>query len=161
MKNLIFLLIISCGMLCCKEKANPGADSGHPTSAVSTVNPDFQNLYPINADSIYHLYTHVDFIDFIFYDLPVSISANDVNSLKRHIQAIDDVKPVSIDRCALIGRMFVHVKGQIIAEADIYVEPTKCYYFVFHTNDKPSYVNGMTMTGRMFFDGLLQRYRKS
>lgn len=161
MKYHIFLFLMCCGMLSCKEKANPSTDSFHPTIAVSSVNSDFKNLYPITADSIYHLYTHVDFIDFIFYDLPVSISANDVNSLKKHIQAIDDVRPVSIDRCALIGRMFVHEKGQIIAEADIYVESSKCYYFVFHTNDKPSYVNGMTMTGRMFFDGLLQRYRKS
>lgn len=103
------------------------------------------------------LYNQCDFIDYIFIDLPFSLSQNEKSSIQQNVMFIEN-NPVKERKaaCKPMARKFFKVKGNIVWEADVYaMEP--CFYFVFYKDNKPVYANTMSVNGKKFYNNLIQQ----
>ncbi len=90
------------------------------------------------------LYEQCDYVDYVFYELPISMSLYEKASIQaavRHISAT----PAGLDpRCKPIGRIFFQIDGENVLQGDIYFKPG-CTYFIFLDEEgKPQYGNQMT-----------------
>lgn len=108
--------------------------------------------YPPLPQGIFEqIATQTDYIDYVYYNLPISMSMNDpnsINSVYRHFTPLE--APIK-KQCKSIGRISFMSKGVIIAEAEMYYGADNCNYFVFLEENKPKYANQMSQVGVDFY----------
>lgn len=97
-------------------------------------------VLPIQQQS--YLFENVESIDYIFQDLPFSLSQSEKPSIQTKIAGISQ-NGVKANGCSPIARMFFQIKGEILFEADVYFTPPDCHYYVFLENGKALYANQM------------------
>lgn len=103
-----------------------------------------QMLPSLPLETAQMLYEKCDYVDYVFYELPISMSLYEKPSIQaavRHISAA----PAGLDpRCKPIGRIFFQIEGENVLQGDIYFTPG-CTYFIFlDEQGKPQYGNQMT-----------------
>ena len=146
----VFLLTIIC--IGCKQVPN-------------NQKKDQQNqaqLYEgIPKDVVTQLFNECDYVDHIFYNLPFSLSQDDPAAIKAGLQFLSiPQEPTDISICTTpLARISYQVKGEIIAEADIYFNET-CRLFVFIEDNKPKYVNPLNQQGLAFYQNILSQFAK-
>ena len=143
---LLFSLLIFC--LGCQNDA--------PQSADNQVTEPAATLPGLPLETVQHLWQNCDYVDFVFYHLPISMSLSDQNAIQyvlRHISA----DAARIDpNCKPIGRVFYQIKGENYLEADIYFQQG-CTYFKFLKDNKPIYANYMTDDGIKYMNENIAR----
>ena len=149
MRFLPFLLIAflwSCG----GEKTPTATTSETPTAttapAAATATEVLYPAYP--QEKLQYLFDNCDYVDYVFYELPMSMSLNEQGSIQYAISHVS-ITPAKINpNCKSLGRTFYQLKGENIAEAEIVFNgPENCSYFVFYENGKKAYANEMTEAG--------------
>ena len=103
------------------------------------------------------IWNHLVFIDYIFYDLPFSISQDNQPSIHANLKLISsgalDNLPLN---CKPIGREFFQINGEIVHEADLYFSDG-CYGYVFLKDGKPIYANKLTEAGMTFYTRIVNQ----
>ncbi|MFT4533018.1 MAG: hypothetical protein ACJA1A_001001 [Saprospiraceae bacterium] len=103
------------------------------------------------------LFREATFIDYIFYDLPFSISQDNQPSIHANLKLISsgvlDNLPTT---CKPIGREFFQINGDIVHEADLYFSDG-CYGYVFLKDEKPIYANKLTEEGMKFYTNIINQ----
>lgn len=103
------------------------------------------------------LFREATFIDYIFYDLPFSISQDNQPSIHANLKLISsgalDNLPIN---CKPIGREFFQINGEIVHEADLYFSDG-CYGYVFLKDEKPIYANKLTEGGMKFYNNIVNQ----
>ncbi|MFT6333418.1 MAG: hypothetical protein ACJATI_000145 [Halioglobus sp.] len=103
------------------------------------------------------LFQEATFIDYIFYDLPFSISQDNQPSIHANLKLIStgvlDDLPM---HCKPIGREFFQINGEIVHEADLYFSDG-CYGYVFLKDEKPTYANKLTEAGMKFYTNIINQ----
>jgi hypothetical protein len=155
MKKILLFGIISCLLLSCKsdqkKDTNPTIDKN------IVVEQKLQGLSPLPAESMQRLFNEVTYIDYIFYDLPFSISQDDKPSINANIKLISPEKLGGINNsCKPIGREFFHIGGIIAFEADIYFQDG-CYGYVFLDKETPIYANKFSILGMKFYTNIFSQ----
>lgn len=113
--------------------------------------------YPIKTlASLQELYRQCTFIDFSFYELPVSMSFDNSASIQQILRLLSMDAPNITATCKPTGRAFFQRDGEDIAEAEFYLTEG-CYYFVFFENNKPAYANLLTEEGITWYKNSLSR----
>lgn len=104
------------------------------------------------------MYNKTDQIDYIFYDLSVSLNITDKASIQENFKLIsaDPIEPIS---CKPIARKFYYSKGQLLYEADIYVH-NQCLGYVFLKDEVPIFANRLSQQGVNYYSGILSSYSK-
>lgn len=148
---LIGYVVISLGMTSCNSpKADP-----KPAPVESNVKPsnDLASLPSLTPEWFYRLVEECDYIDYIFYDLPISISQDEKSAINSNLALIAKTSPQSFNQgCKPIGRKLFHHDGEVILEADMYFDPVnKCNYYVFLVDNKPTYINLISQQGINFY----------
>lgn len=140
MKYFILLSLTLCLTFSCKQKKDP--------------NTKFSELAALPADKFQKLFSEATYIDYIFYDLPFSISQDDKPSISANLNLISREKmgPLNI-HCKPLGREFFHIDGVITFEAEIYFQEG-CYGYVFLQNEKPIYANKISEDGMKFYNNI-------
>ena len=140
MKNLILLSLITCLAFSCKTEQKK--------------DEKFSNLMSLPQDQFQKLSNEVTYVDYIFHDLPFSISQDDKPSINANLQLISAEKfgPIS-KSCKPIGREFFHIRGVIAFEADIYFQ-NGCYGYVFLDKETPIYANKISGAGMKFYTNI-------
>ena len=107
------------------------------------------------------LYYEVELIDYIFNDLPFSMSQSEKPSIQSNIRYIgaDPVTELQQD-CKPIARQFFQVQGEIILEADVYYSEG-CYYYIFFQEGEARYANLMTSDGIGFMQNIINQASKT
>jgi hypothetical protein len=145
---LFFALIMCFG---CQNDSSNSADQN-----TTTTQPAAPSLPSMPLETIQFLWENCDYIDFVFYQLPISMSLNEKSSIQyalRHISA----DAARLDpNCKPIGRVFYQVKGENHSEADIYFQQG-CTYFKFLKDNKPVYANYMTDEGIKYMNENIER----
>ena len=102
----------------------------------------------------------VDYIDYIFHDLPISVSQDEKESINSNIVFIKNeaVKSIPIN-CKAIGRKFYNIKGETYLAADIYFGEG-CAVYIFLDGEKPVYANTMTEQGIAFYNNVIAAGKK-
>ncbi len=97
--------------------------------------------------------TSCDYIDYIFYDLPISISQDEKSAIMSNINFISrETVGAYSSNCKSMGRKSFQSDGEIILEADIYLDKANgCYFYVFLEDGKPTYANKISKDGINFY----------
>lgn len=145
----MLILLTSCG-----ENEKKKALPEKPVVRTENILPQLPKM-PENELAL--LFENCDFIDYIFIDLPFSLSQNEKSSVQQNVLFAENT---AVDQrmasCKPMARKFFKIKGNIVWEADVFaIEP--CYYFVFYKDNKATYANKMSSNGRNFYKNLIDQ----
>ena len=153
MNKYILYFFIGCLALSCKSDGKKDNTSASPSIEIK--NTKFENLPPLPQDKLRQLYADATYIDYIFYDLPFSISQDNKPSIHSNLQMISIEQMGGILKdCKSIGREFFHVGGNIAYEAEIYFQDG-CYGYVFMDKQKPIYANKVSEAVMKFYSNII------
>lgn len=132
-----------------QEATEPTGAAETPAKTSSTApskTPAESALPPLPMDRAKSLWETCDYIDYVFYELPFSMSLDqksDIQGTVRHISA--SPVPVLKPECKSIGRIFFQANGENILSAEFYFAVKEgCFYYVFIEDNKPTYANLLT-----------------
>lgn len=152
MKKLsIYFLFVSLLVLSCKN-----TDTKSTSDQVAVQN---QGIIPpaIPAADLIYLFENCTFIDFIFANLPFSMSQEDKASIQQTIRHIVPVAPTQINpECQHLVELLFQVEGEIINEVKIFFQP-ECTYYLFYKNGVAVYSASFNEQGINFFNNILQQ----
>lgn len=112
--------------------------------------------YPIcTSEMMQNLWQNSDGLDIIFYELPISMSQDNAESVRQSLSYIAAEQALVSDQCKAAGRVSFKVKGSITQEADIFLGPMCNYYIFYDKQNKPLYANKMNSQGVAFFNQLI------
>jgi hypothetical protein len=155
--RLTYFIILIAGMLLggCNDSSSPTTEepaSATPTQQPATVDAPVYPSFPVKK--VENLFQHCDYIDYIFYDLPISMSIKEKPAIQYNITHIGSQPARQLPNCKPVGRLFYQVKGENVEQAELYFSQG-CTYFVFLENDQPKYGNMMTDKGIEYLNGML------
>lgn len=150
--SVIFISVFVLSLISCKQKKE-GSDSTVEESQVLSL-----ALPPLPLEQQSYLFENVEGIDYIFNDLPFSVSQADKPSIQANIAGISRDGVEQLD-CSPMGRMFFQVRGEIVLEADVYYTPPQCVYYVYFEDGQPKYANKMTANNASFYQQFLDRMK--
>jgi len=118
-------------------------------------------FYSIPQDIIMEIWNEADILDYIFHDLPFSMSQDQQASIRTNVTYIGQIAQPDIPAgCKPMARQVYGKKGEIFLEADIYFD-ANCQFYVFIVNGKPKYANKMSEEGVNFFKAMISQALKS
>lgn len=118
------------------------------------------NLPPVTNEMINKMLMEVDYIDYIFHNLPISVSQDEKESINSNIVFIKNEAVTSIPaNCKSIGRKFFNIKGETYLSADIYFGEG-CAVYIFLDGEKPVFANKMTEQGIIFYNNIIATGKK-
>ena len=125
-----------------------------PAKTAKVSEPTFEMLpEPI----LRRMWEEAEMLDYIFHDLPFSMSQNEKPSIQANMTYIDKYAQPNIPAgCKPAARQFYQVEGLIELEADVYFS-TGCYFYVFIIDGKPKYANKMAQDGINFFNTMISK----
>jgi hypothetical protein len=139
----IFLFCVMLASGCQQRKQAP-----EPLTKETTA-----SLPVVPADILNRLMDECTGIDYVFTDLPFSLSFQEEPGIDQNIAFIDPSRPVEgiPADCKPMARKLFLIKGEIAYEADVYLSG-KCRFYVFLNKDKtPMYANQMTEAGINYY----------
>lgn len=153
----ISLLITACNQEVADKKDHVENNPSTTTKTVPSTNQE-AILYPsLTQAKMTELWDNCTFVDYTFYNLPLSLSLDNPGAIKNSLQHIStQTVPASKKVCKPAGRIFYQKNGEDLLEADIYLSKD-CQFYVFYENKKPSYANMMSEQGINFFKTTLNR----
>lgn len=117
-------------------------------------------LPTIPIEDLKYLYDHCDAVDYIFRELPFSVSQNNQSSIRVNLTYIDTVAVTTdYSGCYHLGREFFQVNGEVIKEAELYFGDD-CMYMIWMEGNKAVYGNKLSMAGQQFYGNLIAQAQK-
>lgn len=155
MKKLLLFTFISCLLFACKTDQKKEAET--PIEKKEINKSQKFDLPALPGNLMQKLFTEVTYIDYIFYDLPFSISQDDKPSINSNLQLMSAEKmgPISVN-CKPIGREFFHIGGEIVLEAEVYFD-NDCFGYVFLEKEKATYANKISESGMKFYSNIINQ----
>jgi len=145
------MLVLSCNSDDKKKSATA------TTTQESTKTGSKFKLPSLPQTEMERLFREATFIDYIFYDLPFSISQDNQTSIHANLKLISSgVLDNLPENCKPIGREFFQINGEIVHEADLYFSDG-CYGYVFLKDEKPIYANKLTEEGMKFYTNIINQ----
>lgn len=155
MKNIFLLFLSICFVFSCKTEQKKDVKTPKEVSVIN--DSKFSNLSSLPQEEFQKLFSEVTYIDYIFYNLPFSISQDDKPSINANLKLISAEKLGSINiNCKPIGREFFHIGGIITFEADVYFQDG-CFGYVFLEKETPIYANKFSESGMKFYSNIINQ----
>lgn len=111
----------------------------------------------IPKETMEKLYRDCDYTDYIFHDLPFSMSQDEKASIRANLNYISITPLGTIPTgCKAMGRQFFHINGDIVLEANVYFDD-KCMFYVFVDGETPLFANMMSDQGIEFFSRMINQ----
>lgn len=140
---------------CSGDKSTATAPSTAPTP--SKVESMSFEVPALPREEMKNLYDNATYVDYIFYNLPFSLSQDNKPSIHANLGMISPEPLTSIPKsCKPIGREFFQIDGEVAYEADLYFEKG-CYGYVFIKDKKPLYANKISEEGVKFYQNLINQ----
>ena len=151
MNRLLFLLLTGIIIISCNDQNKPEPPAATPPPAAQAG----EIKYPaMTAEDMQVLVNQTTSIDFIFYHQNFSMNLDNRSGIMNALRQIGEAPAPIRPECKATGRVIYQGDGEILKEADFYLEPP-CFYFIFIENDKPVKANMMTQEGVAFFHKLI------
>ena len=114
------------------------------------------------GEEVARLANEATLIDFIFYDLPVSINFNERNSIVQMCNFLSNQSPVRKGQCQPIAVGIFTSGMNELAKADLYFDDN-CAYFAFHKEDGKGYAyeNQLNAQGVQYFTKVIESARSA
>jgi len=120
---------------------------------MSSTQKDFEGadmLPSIELSVLENLWENCDFIDYVYYELPISASLDNQNSIRSSIQHIAEQPAGKINGCKAIGRVFYQIEGENVLQGDIYFS-RGCTYFLWLDNKGKYFAGNLMMDSALKF----------
>lgn len=157
MQRLLFLVLVSVMVLSCNKKSTSNSTENTTTAAPATQEqatpaaapqtaPVTPGLPSITKEKMQDMFQNCTNVDFIFYDLPVSMSQDEKGAIANTLNFISTspLPKATMDACKTpFGRVFFNSNGESMAEADFFYT-SSCQFFIFYDGNKKVYGNLMT-----------------
>ena len=162
---LVPILLMTCLCWSCKDSStsdNSTSDKAAPPTkeAAPPEKKDEQirePLYPAKPiEQLQIIYQNCDFVDFTFYELPMSMSFDNPGAIQQIMRFLSLTPPTQNQNCKPTGRAFFQKAGEDMAVAEFYLQDG-CNYFVFMENGKPAFANLLTPEGITWYRNTLAR----
>lgn len=135
------------------EKSAVPAPKAEKAVTYKNANP----LPSVPKEKIQELWEKGTLVDYIFHNLPFSMSQDEPESIRTNLNYISPEPQEFIPSdCKPIGRQFFQIAGDIVLEADLYFSET-CKFYVFVENEKPVFANKMNQAGQDFLQGMISQ----
>jgi hypothetical protein len=153
LKNIFFPIVLLFAVGCKNDTK--------PVNIVNTDSDLIENKYTSLPTKIQNnIFSNCNYLDYIFNDLPFSVSQNDRTGIMTNINFIGAESPKMINKnCKSLGREFFQINGDIVLEAEIYYSQ-ECSYYIFYIDGKPLYSNIISQTGIDFYQQLINNAEK-
>ena len=115
------------------------------------------NLPSIPEALLKEIFLECDFVDYIFYELPFSMSYDKKATIQSALRWVDQSTVIPTSGCKALGRMIFQKEGDIMIEAELYVSDA-CAYYKWIQNGKPVYNNLMSMAGIVHYKGIINQF---
>jgi len=113
--------------------------------------------YPsIPIDRLEYLWNNSNYMDVVFYQLPVSLNQSTMEQIRSTIMGIGEGVPDISPQCQSIGRIFFQVDGENVETAEIYYQPG-CTFYLWLEDEQPAYANQMTEQAINFYSNIMQQ----
>ncbi len=145
----LFLFAILLISFSCNNASESAAEETTEAAAEPTLNS-------LPVESVQYLWENCDYIDYMFYYLPISMSLNEKGAIQYALRHISADAAIINPECKPIGRVFYQVKGENALEADIFFQEG-CTYFKFLNNNKPVFANYMTDDGIKYLNDNIKK----
>ncbi len=123
------------------------------TETTTVVGASYPSVPKATMEMLWEKCTH---IDYIFTDLPYSISVDDNQQSRAMLLHISTNPAVVDNNCPLTANVVYLASGEIVLEANLYYnKANQCKYMVFLENGQPKYANYLTPDGLSYFDKLI------
>lgn len=147
-----FILTIGCG----SEKSSEQTDGEIDSSQLNM--PETERTPALPQDYFSLLKTRADYVDYIFYDYPISFSQTEVQGIRQVVDFIDRESTTMPKNCPPSAMVAFLGEGEILAEGDMYFLEG-CAYFVFYNEDRtPTYSHRLSQAGANYFNNVLNQY---
>jgi len=152
MRNFLFagltiFLFVTCGDTPVKKSSPDLAQNNNQQIAIG--------LPPMPVDVYNQLFDNCDNIDYIFHELPISVSQDEKEAAQQTIGFIDEAPFKSREAsCKPIARKFFKSKGKEILAADVYFSD-KCKGYIFFKDNKPVFANQISPSGVNFYNNII------
>ncbi len=100
-----------------------------------------------------------DYIDYLFYRFPISMNRDGNDKVREGLMQLVRQTPRTYPGCQADGRVFFQSQGQVIVEADLFIQEG-CFYMLFYKDGKPAYANALSPDAIQFFSNITQQFRK-
>ncbi|MCZ2100825.1 MAG: hypothetical protein LC107_04720 [Chitinophagales bacterium] len=140
----------------CKSDNKPASPTTQVQDNVDMSSPEIPG---VPEEVMLRLINECTFIDYIFSQLPFSLSQDEPPSIKQNILFIDYTKPVGRipKHCKPDGRKFFQIQGEIVYDVDVYIL-NGCNFYVFvDKENKPMYANYITPEGMNFYNNTIKQ----
>jgi len=143
----ISILIISCG-----------GDAKKKVAKAEATPMKFETDLPaLPLADMERMFAQATYIDYIFYELPFSISQDNQPSIHANLKLISSQPLNNLPQgCKPIGREFFHIGGDIAYEADLYFSDG-CFGYIFLKDQKPVYGCKLTEEGTKFYSNIIKQ----
>jgi hypothetical protein len=152
MRYLLSLLLAAALFSACGQDKKPETQSPTPAAAAAPA----ATLQSLPIERLEYLWENCDFIDYVFYTLPLSMSLDNKPSIQNALTHVASEPAPLLPQCKSIGRLFFVVKGENVEMAELYFSPG-CTYYVWLKDDKPAYSNYMTPQGVQYLNNVLSQ----
>ncbi len=151
----LFRLLFS-GLLCLVVVSTASARSAIPRDTL----PSKETLPGLPGTTARLLWDSCTLIDYVFFDLPISMSMDQQNSIRAVLRHFGSRPPEMLDpSCKAIGKIYYQVNGNILLNASLYCSDS-CAYFVFYEGDVKKYANLMTQDAFKFYQQTIESVKK-
>jgi hypothetical protein len=142
LKRIAPIVVIAVLLFSCNEdQQQSNENEGQSDVPVQAVEQTALPLPPL--EKLEYLYENCSHIDYVFYELPFSMSLDDKGSIQRTLSHISTSVAPETAGCKAMGRIFFDVGIETILEADFYFSQG-CVYFIFYEDGKKKYSSFMT-----------------
>lgn len=156
---LIGILLISCKNDNLNQRAKPSTLPSLPQNEM--LQAEEKQLPSISQEFMTDLFVQCDYIDFVFYELPFSMSFDNLKTIQSTMSWISTSVPILSKNCKPIGRMVYQSKGEILVEAEMIIsESDACGHIVWIVDGKPTYANRYNINGKNYMLGLINQNLK-
>lgn len=156
MKYFTLIIVVSLLVVSCKENKKVEETQAVVQEQVIEYGPEVPG---ITEEVMVNLLNHCTFIDYIFKDLPFSVSQGEDPSIDQNIRFIDIAKPVGRipKHCKPIARKFFQINGEIVYDADLYFSKDCIFYVFVDKQNNPLFANHITPAGVDFYNKVFQQ----
>ena len=141
----------------CNNEKTQSAPSAAVQKTATIAGDKALSLPIIPNEKLLDLWHNCQMIDYLFHDLPFSMSQDESASIQTNLTYIGPEPVTEIPaNCKIMARQFYQVGGDITIEADIYFSEG-CHFYIFYEKSKPIYANQMNETGIKFFNTMINQ----
>jgi hypothetical protein len=141
-KRILPFFVFAMFIFSCSDKTESTGDNQTQQTTVADT-PEAEALPLPPLQTLEYLFQNCSHIDYVFYELPFSMSLDDKGSIQRTLSHISTSVAPEKPSCKAMGRIFFDVGVETVLEADFYFSEG-CVYFIFFEDGKKKYSSYMT-----------------